>query len=421
MLSDILVEQNTHWNNQRYDYIRRQKFDKLISYLPLRQIITITGIRRCGKSSLVKDTIDYLMDNGTNSSNILFVNLENPYFLEYRHDPTYLDQIYNAFLKLHNPKGRVYVIFDEIQYFDHWQVYIKSKYESSDIKFIITGSNSSMLSNELNTLLSGRSLNIHLDTFSFGEFLDYKHIPHSNKIERTSNKIDIYKAKEEYIKWGGFFEVMEVEDENLKKDILYSYIKNIIFQDIVPRYNIRNWEVVERLLFYLLSNVTMQLNYSTLSDIFDVSDKTVKEYIGYFEDVFLIKRIDRFHNKIKEQIKSTKKIYTLDSGLVYVAPKHSANKGALLENWVYNHLRADNNKVYYLKDSKEVDFFTGRSMYQVSYSIKDPKTKKREIEAFEHFKDIEGERILVTYDEEEEQNGVEILKIDEFVLQSGKI
>ncbi len=153
-MKNILIEQNKHWQGVKYTSVKRIKLDKLISYLPLRQIITITGIRRCGKSTLVKQAINHLIETGVNSKDILFLNLEHPYFLEYKHDANYLNTIYDEYIKLINPKGKVYCVFDEIQYFSNWQVYIKNKYEISDIKFIITGSNSSMLSNELNTLLS---------------------------------------------------------------------------------------------------------------------------------------------------------------------------------------------------------------------------------------------------------------------------
>ena len=416
MLKNILVEQNFHWDNKQKTYIKRERFEKLISYLPLKQIITITGIRRCGKSSLAKDAINYLIGNGTDTKNILFVNLEDPYFLEFRHNPNYLENIYEAYLKLFNPKGKIYVVFDEIQYFDQWQVYIKSKYESSDIKFIITGSNSSMLSNELNTLLSGRSLNIHLDTFAFSEFLDFKGIGYKSELERISNKIDLYKAKEEYLMWGGFYEVMEVEDESIKKDILLSYVKNIIYQDIVPRYNIRNSEVVERLFFYLLSNVTGQLNYTTLSDIFQVSDKTIKEYINYFEDVFLLRRIDKFHNKPKERIKSSKKIYALDNGLMQVAPKNSKNLGNALENWVFRYLTQQSEELYYLRDNKEIDFYSKGTLYQVSYDIGNAKTKKREVDAFASFRHISTENCLITFDSEEKIDGIDVKPIDLFLF-----
>lgn len=414
-MKSMLIEQNFHWNGKKQSYIKRVQLDKLIQYLPLKQIVTITGIRRCGKSTLAKQAIEYLIEDGVPANNILFVNLEQPYFLEYKHNPNYLSTIYEEYLKLMNPKGKVYIVFDEIQFFDNWQVYIKSKYESSDIKFILTGSNSSMLSNELNTLLSGRSLNIHLDTFSFGEFLDFKNIKYKSEFERIKNKIDIQRAKDEYMKWGGFYEVFQVEEESIKSDILISYAKNIIYQDIVPRYNIRNSEALERLFFYLLSNVTGILNYTTLSKTFGISDKSIKEYINYFEDVFLLKRIDKFHNKQKEQIKSSKKIYALDNGFLQIAPKHSDNLGISLENLVFNILNQKALHVTYLKDIYEVDFYAKDTMYQVSFNINEEKTKNREINAFKYFN--KADKKLITYDTNEIIDEVEVVSIDEFILQ----
>ena len=228
-MKELLISQNSHWMGSKQDFIKRDKLSTLIEYLPLKQIITISGIRRCGKSSLAKQAINYLIDSGINPYNILFINLEQPYFLEYKHDANYLNTIYEEYLKLANPSGKVYVIFDEIQFFSNWQVFIKSKYESSDIKFIITGSNSSMLSNDLNTLLSGRSLNIHLDTFSFSEYLDFKQISYSNEIEKITNKIAIKRAVEEYMNWGVFYEVFSIENKNLNKFITTTLkLKNII-------------------------------------------------------------------------------------------------------------------------------------------------------------------------------------------------
>jgi hypothetical protein len=394
--------------------------DKLISYLPLKQIITITGIRRCGKSTLAKDAINHIIASGVAPHNILLVNLEHPYFLEFRHDPNYLSVIYEAYLKLFNPQGKTYVVFDEIQYFDQWQVYIKSRYESSNIKYIITGSNSSMLSNELNTLLSGRSLNIHLNTFSFREFLSYKEIAYKNEFERIDNKIEIYQAKEEYLKWGGFYEVIEVADESIKREILLSYARNIIYQDIVPRYNIRNSEVVERLFFYLLTTATGQLNYTLLSNTFGVSDKSIKEYLNYFEDVFLLKRVDRFHNKAKERIKSSKKLYVLDNGFVHIAPKHSKNLGNALENWVFTILYRREQEHYYIRDGKEIDFYSNSILYQVSYDIENQKTKKREIEAFDYFHKISTKYCLVTYDTVEDIKGIVVATVDQLALETSQ-
>lgn len=416
-MRNILIEQNSHWNGIEQDFIVREKLADLILYLSTRQIITISGIRRCGKSTLAKQAIAHLVESGINPYNILFVNLEQPFFLEYQHDANYLNTIYDEYLKIANPQGKTYVIFDEIQFFENWQVFIKSKYESSDIKFIITGSNSSLLSNDLNTMLSGRTLAIHLDPFSFQEFLNYKKIAYETLIERLSNRIDIARAKEEYLTWGGFYEVFSEPREHIKKEILISYVRNILYQDIVPRYGIRNSNELERLFFYLLSTATGILNYSKLAEIFDISDKSIKEYIGYFEDVFLVKRLDRHHNKPKERIRSLKKIYVTDNGFLQVAPKHSKNLGMALENQIFNILYAHDDKVTYMKEKYEVDFYSEKVLYQVAYNIEDEKTKKRELGAFKYFNNADEQRcLLITLDDNEVMDRVEILSFDEFVF-----
>ena len=415
-MKNILIEQNPHWQGREKSYVKREKLAQLIEFLPSRQIITISGIRRCGKSTLAREAINYLIESGVNPHNILFVNLEQPFFLEYQHDANYLNTIYDEYLKLANPQGKTYVIFDEIQFFQNWQVFIKSKYESSEIKFIITGSNSSLLSNDLNTLLSGRTLGVHLDTFSFTEFLAYKEIAHQSEMERLSNRIEIARAKEEYLRWGGFYEVFDEANENVKKEILIAYAKNIIYQDIVPRYGIRNSSELERLFFYLLSNATSILNYSRLADIFEISDKKVKEYIGYFEDVFLLQRIDRYHAKPKEKIRSSKKIYVKDNGFLEIAPKHSKNLGMRLENLVYNILSINNSEVSYLREKYEVDFFSQNILYQVAYDLEDEKTRKRELGAFKYFKSERTKACkVVTFDTHEMVDEVEILSFDELL------
>ena len=415
-MKSILVEQNPHWQDIEQIYIKREKLTQLIDYLPTRQIITISGIRRCGKSTLAKQAIAHLITAGISPYNIFFVNLEQPYFLEYRHDANYLNTIYDEYLKLTNPQGKTYVIFDEIQFFENWQVFIKSKYESSDIKFIITGSNSSLLSNDLNTLLSGRTLGIHLETFSFEEFLDYKQVRYSSLIDRVSNRIAIARAKEEYLQWGGFYEVFDESNELIKKEILINYAKNIIYQDIVPRYGIRNSNELERLFFYLLSNATGILNYSRLADIFDISDRKIKEYIGYFEDVFILKRLDRYHTKPRERIRSAKKIYVKDNGFLQIAPKHSKNLGTALENQVYNILYTKDNRVTYMREKYEVDFYAQNILYQVAFDIENEKTRKRELGAFRYFRGDNKKCKLITLDTNERVDDIEILAFDEFVF-----
>jgi len=419
MIKSILQEQNPHWNGVYKNYAKRTQEKTLIRYLPLKHIITITGIRRCGKSTLARTAINHLINEGVSPYNILFVNLEEPYFLEYRHDANFLETIVETYLKLLNPSGKLYIVFDEIQFFSNWEVYLKSKYESSDIKFIITGSNSSMLSNELGTLLTGRSVNIHLSTFSFKEFLDYKGIDCEDELSQITHKIAIARAKEEYMTWGGFYEVFTVEDPLTKKELLVGYAKNIIYRDIIPRYNTRNSESIERLFFYFLSNATSLLNYTTLAATFGVSDKTIKEYIRYFEEVFLVERLDRFHTKEKERIKSMKKIYINDNGFLRIAPRASSNLGNALENLVFQTLRQRDAHLSYLKETYEVDFYSEKTLYQVAYDISEEKTKKREVGAFAHFKK-EGELCkLITYDTHGKIDDVDVLSFDTFAFSMG--
>lgn len=418
-MKNILIEQNPHWTGGKSKFVQRDKLKKLIAYLPLRQIITITGIRRCGKSTLAKLAVNHLIDTGIDPKNILYVNLEQPSFLEVRHDPSYLQTIYDTYLQMADPQGKTYVIFDEIQFFKNWQVFIKSQYEVSDIKFIVTGSNSSMLSNELNTILSGRSLNIHLDTFSFSEYLKFKDIAYASEIDIASNRIAIARARDEYLQWGGFYEVFTVDDPIIKKEILTSYAKNILYQDIIPRYGLRNAEAIERLFFYLLSNVTGVLNYTALANTFGISKKTVEEYIRYFEDVFLLQRIDKFHNKPKEQIKSSKKIYALDNGLLQIAPKHSEDLGKSLENAVFIKLNQECERLSYLKETYEVDFYTGEALYQVAYDISVEKTRNRELRSFGYFPQSKHKPCrLVTLEESQVEEGVEVMTTNEFLLNT---
>ena len=414
-MKNILINQNIHWQGKRYESIKRDALDKLISYLPLRQVVTITGIRRCGKSTLAKQAIEYLITNGVDAKNIFFINLEHPKFIDYQDDPSYLGVIFDEYVKLANPQGKIYCIFDEIQYFKDWQVYIKSLYESSDVKFIVTGSNSSMLSNELNTLLSGRALNIHLKPFSFVEYLRYKEIDISSEIAKISNKIAIARAKEEYLNWGGFYEVFSVKDEMIRKDILINYARNIIYQDIVPRYKIRNAKNIEKLFFYLIENVTNMINYTSLSKTFEISEKSIKEYLNYFEEVFLLFRIDKYHTKPKERIKSFKKLYCIDNGFLNLSFNRQLNNGVKLENIVFNILN-DKCNLTYMRDIYEIDFFCDKTLYQVTFNIDDEKTKKREIRAFEQFnKDGKFRNVIITFDENDKLGSIDVISFDEYL------
>ncbi|WP_418185901.1 ATP-binding protein [Aliarcobacter vitoriensis] len=421
-MESILLEDNKHWfDSSCYDsYIERNILSKALEFLHTKEILAIIGARRVGKSTLSKLMIRELLKE-VNSKNIFFINLEKPEFIPFKEDASYLQKIFDEYIKLANPnlQEKIYFFIDEIQIFSNWEVFIKSKYENSNIKFIITGSNSSLLTSNYATVLTGRVIKLKLNSFSFKEFLQYKNIDISSKLLRVKNKIDIKRAFDEYIKWGGYFSVISNSNEEIKKEILKNIAEDIILKDIVPRYNIKNSSQIRDMFFYIVSNATNIVNYSTLSTKLGIDAKTVKEYINYFEDNFLITKISNYHNKLSEQIKSAKKIYINDNGFLNLSISQNRNFGINLENLVFNYLYEHDENITYVKDKYEIDFFSKNSMYQVSFNISDETTRKRELNAFKHFDSLKNsQKILITYDYNETNEDIQIISFDNFILDN---
>lgn len=424
-MDSILLEDNPHWVKKAdevyNDYVYRESLEKALAYLSAKEVLAIIGARRVGKSSLTKLMIKSLLQD-VNAKNIFFINLEKPSFIPYKNDSAYLETIYEAYLKLVNPNldEKIYFFIDEIQIFDSWEVFIKSKYESSNIKFIITGSNASLLASSYATLLTGRVLKLELSSFNFREFLNYKQIEYSNALKIAQNRIEIKRAMDEYLKWGGYYSVFSNSDEQVKVGLLKNIAEDIILKDIVPRYSIQNSEAIRDLFFYVVSNATTQLNYSRLGKKLGIDGKTIKEYIGYFQDNFLVKTIPNYHTKLTQQIKSVKKLYVTDNGFLNLGVKRSEDRGAMLENMVFTALNQD--KLSYLLDGKECDFYLNGMIYQVSYDIEEDKTRKRELEGLKFFADKLGKKkgVVVTYDVNEVLEykgvGVEVVGVDEFLI-----
>ena len=424
----ILLEDNPHWlknSNEVYNnYTHREMLPVALDYLSAKEIVAIIGARRVGKSSLTKLMIQALLQKEVDSKNIFFINLEKPSFIPYKHDPSYLEKIYDAYLKLASPNRdeKIYFFIDEIQIFDSWEVFIKSKYENSNIKFVITGSNASLLASSYATLLTGRVLKLELRSFNFREFLGYKKIEHASSLEIAQNRIEIKQALDKYLKWGGYYSVFSNSSPVVKLGLLKNIAEDIILKDIVPRYSIKNSEAIRDLFFYVVSNATTQLNYSRLAKKIGIDAKTIKEYIRYFQDNFLIQTIPNYHTKLTQQIKSIKKIYLTDNGFLNLGVKRTQDRGAILENMVFTALNRKN--LTYLLHGKECDFYLDEKIYQVSYDIEDDRTKKREFEGLKYFADIlkKNSAYLVTYDINERLEykniNLEILSLDKFLLES---
>jgi predicted AAA+ superfamily ATPase len=391
MFEETIVDQNKHWSGLFFpDGVPRSALAKLREYLKLPHILSLVGVRRCGKSTLAHQVINRLIrEDQITPRNILFLNLEMPKFSGIRHDPVALERIYEDYLKLATPRGLVYCFLDEVQFFPDWQVFVKSRYERQDVKFIITGSNSRLLSSEFISLLSGRTLPLEVYPFSFAEFLQAHEVSLNDAIAIAAERHRIRQLFDIYLRYGGFPEPVLLEKENLKRELLLMYASSILYQDIAPRFAVKKPEGMERLFYYLMSNIATKVTWNSLAKVVGLSDKTVKEYLSYFADACLLFAVDAYEFSVKKQINSPKKIYAIDPGMAEASGfRFSGNEGHLLENIVYLALKRLGKSISYYATANglEIDFAihsAGRitGLYQVTWEMGGEKTRTREIRA----------------------------------------
>lgn len=414
MFENVIVDQNPHWDGTSYDSgVPRDILTNIKNNFDLPYVISIVGVRRCGKSTLIKQIINHLIgEKKANPKNILFLNLEHPGFSRYKGDVTYLEKIFEDYLKLAAPEGMIYCFLDEVHFFDKWQVFVKAHYERGKIKFIITGSNSRLLSSEFITLLSGRTTPVEVYPFSFGEFMRARGADYPDSVTIAKHRHKIRKLMDDYLQFGGFPEIAFMKQPETIREIHAMYARSILYQDIAARFGIKKPVELENLFYYLAANVSSLYTCNSLAKLTNLSDKTIKEYLSCFSDAYLLFTVDAFSYSVKQQMKSPKKIYSIDSGLAgSVSFRFSDDTGRHLENAVFLELKRRGMDLFYYKteNSLEVDFIcrAGRKvtdLIQVAKELSDEKTKNRELKAL--FKAMEETGLkngtIVTYEEDEE-------------------
>lgn len=355
-------------------------------YLRGNEIVIISGIRRCGKSSLLKliagqlEGVKFYVDfDDIRLSDFEvrnFQDLQDLVIELYRED---LDE---------SETGKVYYFFDEIQNVPLWERWLNNLYKEGK-KVFATGSNSQLLSSEISTFLTGRNKVLKLFPFSFREFLRLKGIEITGEeieadLLTSSRKAEIFSYFLEYFESGGFPLVLKSGDIELSR----GYFEDILNKDVLVRYNIKEVRALKDLALFLLSNVGRTYSYPTLRNITGIKSlSTIKNYIDYFQNVFLLYRLPMFDYSLKRQKVSSSKIFTIDNSfLKTVAFNFSENKGQRLENLVFVELLRKEKELYYHSEKKECDFVLREGLrigeaIQVSVSpMNNPETTKREIE-----------------------------------------
>ncbi len=378
--------------------------------LESKKIISLIGVRRSGKSSLLFDTINKLRQK-TSPDNIIYINFEDDrlYPLELKH----LDLILEGYFELypHKTDEKIYLFLDEVQVVDGWERYVRRVYDSFDIAIYITGSSSKLLSSEIATSLRGRSITYEIFPFSFREYLGYKDI--DINLHSTKSLGFIKHSLLSYLIDGGFAETID-EDKMISRKILSDYLKLIVYKDIVDRYNVKNRSLLKHLTKYCFTNIATLISFTKLynefkSQGFKLSKDTVFEYNSHLEDAYALFGVPIYRNSVKDEQRNPKKIYAIDNGFKKIYDYAIGEDfSKLYENVVFLHLRRQTKEVYYFKQKQEVDFYTKidgkQALVNVSYDLKNDKTKQREVkglfEAMEYFH--LDKSYLITKDEESE-------------------
>ncbi len=352
------------------------------------EIVIVKGVRRCGKSTILINLIKRLIKGGVAPKDILFVNLEDPKFINDLNTDL-LSLIRDTYLEHLEPGETPFLFLDEIQNIQGFEKWLVKAYELKTAKIFITGSNASLLSREIGSTLSGRYLDVNVFPLDFKEFLAFNGLTIHNRLEYLNHRLKINRLFGDYLRYGGFPRVALIGDPELKKAELKSYFDSIILRDIVARYRLDNVEALMRLSVYLLSNISHLVSLNAMVNHFHLSYDLINRYMEYLENAYLVLRVPKFDWSLKKQQVNPKKIYAIDTGLSNIASFNVGQKyGDCMENLVCLELVRRKKDLFYYRTSGdlEVDFIVQENgkvttLIQVSAGIEDEKTRSREIRA----------------------------------------
>jgi predicted AAA+ superfamily ATPase len=416
---ELLIDWN-FWTREQFTGTRREELlEEIKRKSGTREIMVITGARRTGKSTVILQYLKDRIDAGIPKENILIVNFEDPRFRDL--DLELLNRIYEIYLtEVETTSGEQYVVLDEVQVIDGWEKFARYLQENRRINVLVTDSSSKLLSSEYATVLAGRHMDTEVFPLDFKEYLKFRGLNIKTSLDMMAERHTIKKELKEYIGTGGFPKVVLEEEGRNKKELLYTYYRDILIKDVTVRYNIKDIQKLEELAKYYMTNISSQNSYNRIKIILGTSLDTVERYSSYLESTYMLFFIKKFSYSLKEQVLNPRKVYALDTGLRNtVSFAFSEDHGRLVENIVFMHLRREYQGIYYWKNDthKEVDFIVSEKnrvtrAIQVCWDMSSESTRKREVEslvaAMETFSLKEG---LILTDETEDEIELEDKKI----------
>lgn len=393
---------------------RKFYLEKIVKLIDTEDIKVITGVRRCGKTVLLKQIIDELENRGIASENIIYMSFESSKYKNIRNDDD-LDEF--IFSKTNNLNGKIYLLFDEIQKVKNWEVSLNSYRVDLECDIYISGSNSQLLSGELSTLISGRYISINMLPFSFKELIQYHDEMHEN--------IDEIKLFEQYLSYGGFPGLLNYENEE-KEKYLYDLYSTIVLNDILYKNKVKDLDLLERLMEFMISNIGQLFSANSISKYIKNENRkttphTIINYMDYARNAFIFYQIKRENIKQKRKLLISDKYYLVDSGFYFIFNGSTQrNWGQLLENIVFLELIRQGYSITIGKiQDLEVDFVCRKAnqikYIQVSQSILDENTRKREFKSLEKISDSYPKYVISMDSFDFSANGIIHLNIIDFL------
>ena len=403
---------------KRDEYIK-----KIVPFIDKDVIKVLTGIRRSGKSVMLKLLMEELKNRGINENQFIYINFEN---LKYRKLKNY-ERLYDFILNKVDDKYKSYYIFlDEIQEVEEWERCVNSLRVDEDFNFdiYITGSNAKLLSGELSTYLAGRYIEFVVYPFSFKEFFEI--------MKEKNKEIDLKEAFQDYVKFGGM-PFLHNLDYNYEASMQYlqDLYASIILKDITQRNNIRDTDLLERIINYVVMNIGNTFSATSISKFFKsenrkVATETILNYIKACEEAFLVYRVARNDLLGKKILNVNEKYYIADHGIrEAIMENNQKNINQVLENIVYFEIlrRGYNVKIGKI-DKLEVDFVCKKNdetiYIQVSYLLASEDTKEREFSVLENIKDNYPKYVLSMDEFDMSRNGIKHMNLIEFLIKDSR-
>jgi len=399
---------------------RNEYIEKIVPFIDKDVIKVLTGIRRSGKSVMLKLLMEELKNRGINENQFIYINFEN---LKYRNLKNY-ERLYDFILNKVDDKYKSYYVFlDEIQEVEEWERCVNSLRVDEELRFdiYITGSNAKLLSGELSTYLAGRYIEFIVYPFSFKEFFEI--------IQEKNQEIKVKEAFQKYVKFGGM-PFLHNLDYNFEASMQYlqDLYASIILKDITQRNNIRDTDLLERIINYIVMNIGNTFSATSISKFFKsenrkVATETILNYIKACEEAFLVYRVARNDLLGKKILNVNEKYYIADHGIrEAIMENNQKNINQVLENIVYfEMLRRGYNIKIGKVDNLEVDFVCKKNdetiYIQVSYLLASEDTKEREFSVLENIKDNYPKYVLSMDEFDMSRNGIKHVNLIKFLVK----